>query len=52
MMFIALVRLLCLIPFLPMSRGVDNTKGLFGLCPQEALLKLASQFFGAGFGRP
>jgi hypothetical protein len=26
--------------------------GLFGLCPQAALPKLASQFFGAGFGRP
>jgi hypothetical protein len=27
-------------------------KGLFGLCPQAALPKLASQFFGAGFGFP
>jgi hypothetical protein len=27
-------------------------KGLFGLCPQAALPKLASQFFGVGFGCP
>jgi hypothetical protein len=29
-----------------------QSRGMFGLCPQAALPKLASQFFGAGFGRP
>jgi hypothetical protein len=28
------------------------TKGMFGLRPQATLPKLASQFFGAGFGCP
>jgi hypothetical protein len=35
-----------------LSSGSVQTKGLFSLCPQAALPKLASQFFGAVFGRP
>jgi hypothetical protein len=29
-----------------------DIKGLFGLCPQATLPKLASQFFGSEFSRP